>query len=576
MQHHIHKPLDPVWLKAAIVGSVWASLEIILGSFLHNLKVPITGTLLSFIGVYLLTAFTQIWTEKGIIWRAGLICALMKSISPSAIIIGPMIGIFGEALLIELFIMLFGRSLPAYAVGGGLAVFSTFVQTIINLIILYGFDFVRIIASLYKFALKQINIPEIDPYLLLLLVSAMYLTAGIIAAVMGFFTGRKYINIKPVSTVIVEKEPENKNKLFNWTGEQKYSLLFLVFNIAAVVLSLFLINMNFSLSSVFIVLAYVSFCFYYYKNSVKHISRISFWLWFVFITLAAGYFLNGLTKGNYFTLEGLVTGLKMNLRAVIIIVGFAAISAELRNPLIKSVLYKKGFSNIYQSLTLAFSALPGIIANLPKPNQIIKNPFYSFVTIVNKSEALLEVFKKEALNKPVIFVITGEIGEGKTTYAKKVTELLKEKNINIAGFIAPAVYAGEKRIGFDLYDVKIGDVTPLSRNTGLEDWLRIGNYYFHPDGLKTGNALLQKEYIEKSSVFIIDEIGPLEMNNTGWAKPVETLCAESSIPHIWVVRKKLVERVIKKWNVGDVYVFDIAEDTSEDMAEFIYGILERK
>jgi len=34
------KPLPDIWLKAAMLGSLWASVEIILGSFLHNLHIP--------------------------------------------------------------------------------------------------------------------------------------------------------------------------------------------------------------------------------------------------------------------------------------------------------------------------------------------------------------------------------------------------------------------------------------------------------------------------------------------------------------------------------------------------------
>jgi len=85
------KPLSQKWLKAAVIGSIWASVEIILGSFLHNLKIPFSGMILSFISVWLLISFLQLWKENSIILRAGIICALMKSISPSALILGPMI-----------------------------------------------------------------------------------------------------------------------------------------------------------------------------------------------------------------------------------------------------------------------------------------------------------------------------------------------------------------------------------------------------------------------------------------------------------------------------------------------------
>lgn len=103
------KPLKEIWLKASVLGSIWASIEILLGSFLHNLKIPFSGMILSLIGVWLIISFLQVWKERGLVWRAGIICALMKSISPSAIILGPMIGIFTEALLIEFFIFVLGK-----------------------------------------------------------------------------------------------------------------------------------------------------------------------------------------------------------------------------------------------------------------------------------------------------------------------------------------------------------------------------------------------------------------------------------------------------------------------------------
>ena len=62
----------------------------------------------------------------------------------------------------------------------------------------------------------------------------------------------------------------------------------------------------------------------------------------------------------------------MIARAVIVIIGFATIGIELKNPLIKSVLYNKGFANLYQSLSLSFSALPGILESLPESKNLLK------------------------------------------------------------------------------------------------------------------------------------------------------------------------------------------------------------
>ncbi|RPH94809.1 hypothetical protein EHM69_06280, partial [candidate division KSB1 bacterium] len=102
--------LNLVWLHAAVLGSVWASIEIIVGSFLHNLRVPFTGTTLTAVGVCLLVAGQYFWPDRGIIWRAGVICALMKSVSPSAVLLGPMIGILTESLMLQLAVGILGRN----------------------------------------------------------------------------------------------------------------------------------------------------------------------------------------------------------------------------------------------------------------------------------------------------------------------------------------------------------------------------------------------------------------------------------------------------------------------------------
>src|SRR5450759_411022 len=158
METIIYKPLNSIWLKASVIGSIWASIEIVLGSFIHNLKIPLSGMVLSFISVWLLISFLQVWKENGLVWRAGVICALMKSISPSAIILGPMIGILTEAVLIELFIFFFGKNLVGYLIGGAFAVLSTILHKLVSLLILYGFDFIKILSDLYQFAVKQIDL----------------------------------------------------------------------------------------------------------------------------------------------------------------------------------------------------------------------------------------------------------------------------------------------------------------------------------------------------------------------------------------------------------------------------------
>ena len=73
MKTPVRTGVKDIWLKASVVGSLWASVEIIAGSFFHNLRIPMAGTILAMISVMIMVAFHQIWKEKGLFWRAGLI-----------------------------------------------------------------------------------------------------------------------------------------------------------------------------------------------------------------------------------------------------------------------------------------------------------------------------------------------------------------------------------------------------------------------------------------------------------------------------------------------------------------------
>ena len=118
---------------------------------------------------------------------------LMKSISPSAIIIGPMIGIFTEAVLLELFIFFFGKNLLGYMIGGAFAVFSTIIHKLVSLLILYGFDFIKILSDLYRFSVKQIDLENLKPSFLIMLIVVIYIILGMTAAAAGYIFGKRYL-----------------------------------------------------------------------------------------------------------------------------------------------------------------------------------------------------------------------------------------------------------------------------------------------------------------------------------------------------------------------------------------------
>jgi nucleoside-triphosphatase THEP1 len=570
------KPLKPVWLKAAVIGSTWASVEIILGSFLHNLKIPFSGTILSFISVWLLISFLQIWKEKGLVLRAGVICALLKSVSPSAFILGPMIGIMSEAVLIELMILIFGNNLIAYLLGGSFAVLSAILHKAVSLLIIYGFNLVKILGDLYSWAAKQVHFEKLKPVDLLILIASIYIVSGMTASIVGYITGLSYVRKRVKTGTNEDVKLQSSRSTLTSSGDQKYSLIILITHIFLITGILLLINSSYLVISVAAACLYLAFCIYYYRNSLKRLMKLSFWISFMIITFAAAFLWNGFSNGAFFTMDGLAVGLRMNARAIIIIIGFAAISTELKNPVIKSLLYGRGLGNVYQSTNLAFSALPFFLSNFSTPGKR-KNriPGTSINSILSSAEALLDILQKANKLRPEVVIITGEIHQGKTTFARRIITELLEQKIRISGFLSLGKDANDIRNGFNLLDIESQKETPLCSTVKDDTKTKLGQYYFNREAILRGNQILNIENLSGKQLIVIDEIGPLEIKGQGWSNSIDNLIASASTPHLWVVRKSVVGKIIRKWNIGNAYVFDITESSFKEVEDKVKEILSR-
>jgi len=519
------------------------------------------GTMLAMISVMLLVSFHQLWKEKGLFIRAGIICALMKSISPSALLLGPMTGILTEAALMELFVLLFGGNIVGYILGGSFALASTIAHKIVTLLIMYGFDFVTVLLNLYNYAVKQIGYPDMSPKVALWFLAGIYALLGVISALGGYYLGKKAL-IKGGDEIELSTINYNSaHQRFSLDRDQKFSVTFLFFNIFAIAACLVLINRYSFVVALGFVTAYLMFCFFQYKNALKHLKRPFFWVQVIILTLLATLFYNGFQKGNIFDPEGLIAGLKMNVRAVLILVGFSSISVELRNPVVKSVLFDKGFSQLYLSLSMAFSALPSIISRLTKPKDILKHPLSFLAGMLLQSKQLLKDFKKMA-TMPKVIIITAEKHKGKTTYVKNLVELLGKKGYKTGGFLAPGKFEDNRRSEFDILDLSTGTQTLLA-GVHLTEGEKIGSFVFSKKGVEFGKQILNPQSLLHCDFVVIDEIGPLEMKGMGWAASIEGLLKYPDFTQIWVVRRTLVESVIQKWGLTHVQVIDIERYTVE-------------
>ena len=371
-------PAGAIWAKAAVVGGLWASFEIVIGSFLHNLHIPFSGSFLTFIATIFMISFYQLWPERGLIWRAGLICALMKSLSPSAILLGPMTGILLEAILVDVFLRLIGNHPIGYLLAGIASQLSALLHKIGSLLILYGFDIVRIYENLFRFAIRQFDHIDISPAQALFMLVLVYAVIGVFAALLALYIGKGVIPGSHSQGNPHIKAPGNAD----WeapAGDQKFYLPLLILHLFLIPVFLFAFGttgLHPLITGIFV--GYITFCLLWYKRIRYRLIKPVFWVHLVIIAVMAGFFWRspGMVPGPG-RLEGWIIGLGLILRAVLVVTGFSALSIELRNPGLKSFLFKLGFSQLYAALSMAFSTLPYMMEKGVPGKEFLAHPIRS-------------------------------------------------------------------------------------------------------------------------------------------------------------------------------------------------------
>ncbi len=558
------RPIDSSWLKAAAIGSLWGSTEIILGSFLHNIKLPMAGSLLTFIAIIYMTIFAYIWKDRLVILKGAVITALLKSLSPSAVLIGPMTAIILEGLLFEIAILAFGRNIVGFAVGGFFTQMSVIIHKIAGLLIVYGNDFIRIVDNLYYFVARRIYI-EVPPQQALLYFFLIYGTLGIVASLLGYLAARRTIpkienrHNEPIQEYFVKPAKINPRP-FKADRPGQNAFLILAINIILLVLLLWTIGrIRFAYAS-FLAIVILGGYYKFYPQAFRIFKKPLFWLQLVVLFILGALFYYDTPSKLMFNPQGFEQSGLMIYRAVIIVVMFGVISIQLNNPRIKSYLLRYGFQNVYITLELAFLTLPKFLEYISE-----KIDLRIIQRMIIFSFSLVEIYQQNITYRNV-FVIEGGLNSGKTTFIKTVIEQLKNFGLDLGGIYTEK----EKKQVWNYYVVNIldGQKALLCSEKKMDKYYyKTMRFYFSEYGVDFGIQAIENAI--NKPLIIIDEVGKLELQNYGWAKMLDVLL-DIHKPQLWTVRDRYTRQILRKFMINTAYIFNIKEDKPAEVAEFIY------
>jgi nucleoside-triphosphatase THEP1 len=131
-----------------------------------------------------------------------------------------------------------------------------------------------------------------------------------------------------------------------------------------------------------------------------------------------------------------------------------------------------------------------------------------------------------------VIIVTGKVNSGKTTILEKLVSDEKSKGISPTGIIARGVLEGETKVGFDVRDLSSGSSMPLARIGKMADHgFSVGKYSFSTHAFKFAQRAILN--FRRMGVVFLDEVGPLELNNEGYANCLRALL-ESDISRLYV------------------------------------------
>jgi len=154
----------------------------------------------------------------------------------------------------------------------------------------------------------------------------------------------------------------------------------------------------------------------------------------------------------------------------------------------------------------------------------------------------------------VINILSGPIATGKTT---RLMTWVKMQS-GCSGIMAPVI--NQKR---HLYSISLNESRLLEvdkKASADEATVCIGRYCFLESTFQWARTELLRAIRENPQFLVIDEIGPLELSGNGLepviGDAVRLSAMKPQITQLWVVRKTLVAKVIRHYDLEGKYTQD--------------------
>lgn len=171
-----------------------------------------------------------------------------------------------------------------------------------------------------------------------------------------------------------------------------------------------------------------------------------------------------------------------------------------------------------------------------------------------------------------VFIVTGKRNEGKSSYLNRLYIFLNGSGLKIGGFISPGKISESGNKDFVLQRLNEKSIMHLASREYHRAYEQIGAFFFNQEAIKKGDSIIEAELKEKCDIFILDEIGPMELSGKVWHDTLKRILAMHSGILIISVRKEMLKKVIDYFGLKDVAIIDIKKTKPETAGKKILNI----
>ena len=154
---------------------------------------------------------------------------------------------------------------------------------------------------------------------------------GVLAAILGIRTGRL---VQSGHKVFLEAQGEDNVIKKSGSLPFNYAIEWLGLNVLLMIVGFLTINFLSFYWWVPTIGLIVTLWASRYKSALRQLTKPKFWIFFVIITMLSALVFSSFQEGSDAIEAGLLSGIQMNFRAILVIIGFAVIGKELYNPVV--------------------------------------------------------------------------------------------------------------------------------------------------------------------------------------------------------------------------------------------------